>query len=116
MMMYGRVSGVGVFPHVYTPFMGDSLGVEEGGSEGVGESEGSFLSRVQERSLLMTTDLDVGVGGGEGEGGGTFLSPVQEGHLLMTTDLDLYLTESGTGPSVHHLENHLEQQHHPVRK
>ena len=79
--------GAGVFPHVYTsPFMGDDLGVGEGGSEGVDEGDGNFLS------------------------------PVQEGRLLMTTDLDLYLSESGTGPKQHHLENHLGQQHPAVRK
>ena len=82
--------GVGVFPHVYTsPFLGnDDLG------EGVG------------------------VGGEDvGEGGGAFLPPIHEGRLLMTTDLDVYLSESGSGPSVHHLENHLSpQQQQPVRK
>ena len=77
--------GVGVFPHVYTS---------------------PFLG-----------DDGLGVGEGEevGEGGGAFLSPVHEGRLLMTTDLDVYLSESGSGPSVHHLENHLLPQQ-PVRK
>ena len=66
--------GVGVFPHVYTsPFLGDD-------SPGVGEGSE-----------------------GVGEGGGAFLSPMHEGHLLMTTDLDVYLSESGSGPNVHHL-------------
>ena len=64
--------GVGVFPHVYTsPFMGDDLGVGEGGSEILGVGEGG----------------SEGVGVGVDEGDGTFLSPVQEGNLLMTTDL-----------------------------
>ena len=86
--------GAGVFPHVYTsPFLGDD-GQGEGG-EGVGVD-------------------DVSVG----EGGGAFLSPVHEGRLLMTTDLDVYLSESGSGPSVHHLGNRLSppQPQHPIRK
>ena len=83
--------GMGVFPHVYTsPFLGD-----DGLGDGLGVGEG---------------------GEGVGEGGGAFLSPVHEGRLLMTTDLDVYLSESGTTPIVHHLENHLSPQQQPVRK
>ena len=84
--------GMGVFPHVYTSsFLGDGV------DEDVGEGE-------------------CGTEGVGGEDGAPFLSPVHEGRLLMTTDLDLYLNESGPGSSVHHLDNHMQPQRHPVRK
>ena len=110
---------------LYEPLQGDGLTpihecsttLEDEDEEGAGVRQGmrvGVFPHVYTSPFLGEDGL--GVGEGEEEGGGAFLSPVHEGRLLMTTDLDVYLSESGSGPSVHHLENHLSPQQQPVRK
>ena len=105
---------------LYEPLQGDGLTTtqecptiledeEEGGGVGV-------FPHVYTSPFLGDDGLGEG-GEGVGDVCGALLSPVHEGRLLMTTDLDVYLSESGSGPNVHHLQNHLSPpQQQPVRK
>ena len=112
--LYEPLQGDGLTPiHECSTTLGDE-DEEAGGGVRQGVGVGVF-PHVYTSPFLG--DDGLGVGEGVGEGGGAFLSPVHEGRLLMTTDLDVYLSESGSGPNVHHLQSHLSPpQQQPVRK